>query len=183
MDSTVDVRDTDRAQRRERVFDRLDDVDVDDTVTVTADRDVHPTLSQYEITRDAALDRAYERTGPDVWEIRVTKRPLAEADDPYAFDVRNLPPQRRHTVLTDTFELLDVGEAFVLVNDHDPKPLYHELQSMHGDVVGWEYLSRGEDGWRVEVVRTGESEGNEDDVDRIQHSVESESLLTDRQEW
>ncbi|MCD2199601.1 DUF2249 domain-containing protein [Halobacterium sp. KA-4] len=163
MDSTVDVRDTDRAQRRERVFDRLDDVDVDDTVTVTADRDVHPTLSQYEITRDAALDRAYERTGPDVWEIRVTKRPLAEANDPYAFDVRNLPPRRRHTVLTDTFELLDVGEAFVLVNDHDPEPLYHELRSTHGDVVGWSYEHEGDGEWRVEISKTGTSAARVDD--------------------
>jgi len=100
-----------------------------------------------------------------------------------SIDVRDLKPQRRHEALLEIFDDLETDEGFVLVNDHDPKPLYHELQSMHGDVVGWEYLSRGEDGWRVEVVRTGESEGNEDDVDRIQHSVESESLLTDRQEW
>ncbi|WP_353633373.1 DUF2249 domain-containing protein (plasmid) [Halobacterium sp. NMX12-1] len=34
------------------------------------------------------------------------------------------------------------GEGFVLVNDHDPKLLYHELQSMDGDMVDWEYLNR-----------------------------------------
>jgi len=164
MHSTVDVRDTDREQRRERVFDRLDDADAGDTVAVTADRDVHPTLAQYAIARDAALDRSYEQTGPDDWEVHVTKRPPAEADDPYAFDVRNLPPARRHAVLTDTFDVLDPGESFVLVNDHDPEPLFHELRSTHGDVVGWSYESDADGEWRVEISKTGESEAAADEA-------------------
>jgi len=161
MHSTVDVTDTDREQRRDRVFDRLDDAEVGETVAVTADRDVHPTLSQYAIARDAALDRSYEQTGPE-WEVRVTKRPPEEADDPYAFDVRNLPPARRHAVLTDTFDLLEPGESFVLVNDHDPEPLYHELSSTHGDVVGWSYEQESAGEWRVEISKTGEPAADDD---------------------
>jgi len=45
----------------------------------------------------------------------------------------------------------------VLVNDHDPKPLYYELRSMHGDVIDWEYASRGSGEWRVEIMKTDAS--------------------------
>jgi len=74
-------------------------------------------------------------------------------DGPPAFDVRELPPRRRHAVLTETFAALGPGDAFVLVNDHDPKPLYHELQSSHGDVVAWEYRQRSPGEFRVLIGR------------------------------
>ena len=42
-------------------------------------------------------------------------------------DVRNVVPRERHTL--DTFQGLKSGEAFVFVNDHDPKPLYYQFQA------------------------------------------------------
>lgn len=38
-------------------------------------------------------------------------------------DVRTVPPPQRHPLILQTFESLAPGEAFILVNDHDPKPL------------------------------------------------------------
>ncbi|MFB6270043.1 MAG: DUF2249 domain-containing protein [Halobacterium sp.] len=157
----IDVRDTDREQRRDRVFDALDALDDGATAVITADRDPHPVLCQYAITRGAALDREYEQTGDD-WRVRVTNAGDRDGSEPFAFDVRNMPPSRRHAVLTDTFDLLEPGESFVLVNDHDPEPLYHELRSTHGDVVGWSYGARDAGEWRVEIAKTGESAAVDD---------------------
>src|SRR5512146_311860 len=43
--------------------------------------------------------------------------------DPQQLDVRNLPPPQRHTLIFAACGKLSVGEAVILVNDHDPKPL------------------------------------------------------------
>lgn len=44
-------------------------------------------------------------------------------------DVRDLPPKERHPKIMDAFEELEPGESLTLVNDHDPKPLYYEMQA------------------------------------------------------
>lgn len=72
-------------------------------------------------------------------------------------DVRVLVPIQRHEKLLKLFRELPVGESFTFVNDHDPIPLYYEFKSIHGDVVGWEYLNRGGRDWTVRVTRTGAS--------------------------
>lgn len=38
-----------------------------------------------------------------------------------------MPPAERHETIIDTFEELGAGEAFVLVNDHDPKPQRYQF--------------------------------------------------------
>ncbi len=44
-------------------------------------------------------------------------------------DVREIPPARRHRLIFETFEALKSGDAFILVNDHDPKPPYYQFQA------------------------------------------------------
>lgn len=75
-------------------------------------------------------------------------------------DVRVLVPIERHKLLLELFAALPVGESFIFINDHDPIPLYYEFRSIHGDVVGWEYLHRGGLDWEVKVTRQGVSQGN-----------------------
>lgn len=74
-------------------------------------------------------------------------------------DVRTLVPIKRHEKLLGLFRELPAGDSFVFINDHDPKPLYYEFRSIYGDVVGWEYLQRGGQEWKVRVTRTEESQG------------------------
>jgi hypothetical protein len=40
-------------------------------------------------------------------------------------DVRELPPRQRHALIFETCDNLATGDALVLVNDHDPRPLYY----------------------------------------------------------
>ncbi len=44
-------------------------------------------------------------------------------------DVREIPPPERHPLIRSTFESLDSGDALELINDHDPKPLFYEMQA------------------------------------------------------
>jgi len=78
-----------------------------------------------------------------------------------ALDVRVLVPIERHKKLLRMFAELPVGASFSFINDHDPLPLYYEFRSIHGDVVGWEYLQRGGIDWRVKVTRTEASQGRQ----------------------
>jgi uncharacterized protein (DUF2249 family) len=163
MGTELDLRDHPDDEHRRKLFDALSETDVGETVDVVADDDLDPHLVRYQIEHDRSLEWTYADPDEEPRELTVTK------DDPLdgdlgTIDVRDLKPQRRHEALLAIFDELGADEGFVLVNDHDPKPLYHELRSMHGEIVDWEYRSRGEDGWRVEVVKTAESDADDEDV-------------------
>ncbi len=66
-------------------------------------------------------------------------------------DVRNTPPPQRHPLIFLTYHALQPGEAFLLVNDHDPKPLYYQFKFEHAGEFTWEYLQQGPDVWQVRV--------------------------------
>ena len=66
-------------------------------------------------------------------------------------DVRRLAPSHRHTSVLAAFRALAPDEAIEIVNDHDPKPLYHQFQAEAPDGFAWDYLENGPAVWRVNV--------------------------------
>ncbi len=68
-------------------------------------------------------------------------------------DVRVIPPREKHPTIFTTFTALEPGEAFVLVNDHDPVPLRYQFEAQHEGRYGWEYLQQGPAVWRVRISR------------------------------
>jgi uncharacterized protein (DUF2249 family) len=66
-------------------------------------------------------------------------------------DVRTIIPRERHPLIFNTFHGLAPGEAFLLVNDHDPKPLYYQFKAELGEVFDWEYLESGPEVWKVRI--------------------------------
>jgi len=68
-------------------------------------------------------------------------------------DVRTIVPRERHPLIFRTYGTLAPGEGFVLVNDHDPKPLYYQFQAEVGPQFEWEYLEQGPETWRVRIGR------------------------------
>ncbi len=73
----------------------------------------------------------------------------AETDE--ALEVRHLPPAQRHQVIFERFNALSLGGSFVLVNDHDPKPLYYHLSAEYKGQLLWQYLEQGPEVWRVRI--------------------------------
>ncbi len=61
------------------------------------------------------------------------------------------PPQLKHKVIFETFDGLKPEEAMLLVNDHDPKPLRFQFESMHAGSYTWEYLEQGPEIFRVKI--------------------------------
>jgi uncharacterized protein (DUF2249 family) len=68
-------------------------------------------------------------------------------------DVRTEPPARRHQLIFETYQALGADEGFVLVNDHDPKPLYYQFAAEHAGQFSWDYLEEGPETWRVRIGR------------------------------
>jgi uncharacterized protein (DUF2249 family) len=71
--------------------------------------------------------------------------------DACTIDVRRTPPPQRHPLIFQTYEALQPGTAFVLVNDHDPKPLYYTFKAERDGQFTWEYLEQGPEVWRVRI--------------------------------
>ncbi len=69
----------------------------------------------------------------------------------YQLDVRQLAPAQRHQRIFATFDQLGPQDSFVLVNDHDPKPLYYQFQAELTGKFSWEYLEEGPEVWRVRI--------------------------------
>lgn len=69
-------------------------------------------------------------------------------------DVRNDIPMRRHEMIFETYHGLEVGDAFVLVNDHDPKPLYYQFAAEYSERFSWDPLEEGPEVWKVRIAKT-----------------------------
>ena len=69
-------------------------------------------------------------------------------------DVRTIVPRERHPLIFNTFHALRPGQAFLLVNDHDPKPLYYQFQAERAGTFQWEYAEQGPEVWRVLIGKT-----------------------------
>lgn len=49
--------------------------------------------------------------------------------DSKELDVRDLPPSERHSTIHDAFEEVPSGGELVIVNDHEPRPLFYEMRA------------------------------------------------------
>ena len=68
-------------------------------------------------------------------------------------DVRTIVPRERHPLIFSTFHNLAPGSAFLLVNDHDPKPLYYQFKAELKQAFAWDYLERGPEVWKVRIAK------------------------------
>lgn len=75
----------------------------------------------------------------------------SEAHDSVTIDVREITPRERHPLIFQTFDDLEPGSSMLLVNDHDPKPLYYQLQAERTGEVEWTYLEVGPETWQVRI--------------------------------
>ncbi|GIL27874.1 DUF2249 domain-containing protein [Actinocatenispora comari] len=114
-------------------------------------RRTHPTEARQLNGLLHYLARLPERTEPATDE---PKESTVTTEDKQ-LDVRAEIPARRHELIFATYAGLAPGEAFVLINDHDPKPLYYQFSAEHADAFSWEYLEQGPEAWRVRIGRTG----------------------------
>ncbi|GAB1383188.1 MAG TPA: DUF2249 domain-containing protein [Ottowia sp.] len=68
-------------------------------------------------------------------------------------DVRSIPPYQRHQQIFAQVDALQVGQSLRIVNDHDPVPLRHQLESRSPGQLQWSYVQAGPQLWRVQISK------------------------------
>ncbi|OBH64815.1 hypothetical protein A5685_20070 [Mycobacterium colombiense] len=66
-------------------------------------------------------------------------------------DVRQLRKPDKHPTIFASYAALQVGESFVLVNNHDPRHLHDEFEADYPGGYDWEYLDKGPTVWRIRI--------------------------------
>jgi len=67
--------------------------------------------------------------------------------------VREVEHAQRHPLIFRTYNALQPGQAFVLVVDHDPKPVLFELDFVRKGKFEYSYLEQGPEVWRVQMAK------------------------------
>ena len=68
-------------------------------------------------------------------------------------DVRPIPCSVKHGLIIRTWLALPVGDHFILLNDHDPVPLFYQFSAQWPGTFTWEHLVKGPEEFRVKVTK------------------------------
>ncbi|MGH9086769.1 MAG: DUF2249 domain-containing protein [Acidimicrobiales bacterium] len=159
---TLDVRQQAPAQRHESIFAAYGALGSGEGFLLVNDHDPKPLRYQFEAEHHGEFTWDYLEEGPTVWRVRIgrdaaaTASPSVAADSlgaEFELDVRRFPHGQRHESIFAAYGALDGGAGFVLVNDHDPKPLRYQFEAEHHGEFTWDYLEEGPTVWRVRIGR------------------------------
>lgn len=68
-------------------------------------------------------------------------------------DVRPIPCSIKHGLIIKNWLELAVGDHFILLNDHDPVPLYYQFSAEWPGAFTWEHLRKGPGEFRVKIKK------------------------------
>ena len=68
-------------------------------------------------------------------------------------DVRPIPCSVKHGLIIRTWLELPVGDHFILLNDHDPVPLYYQFAAQWPEAFTWEHLVNIPGEARVKITK------------------------------
>jgi uncharacterized protein (DUF2249 family) len=118
-----------------------------------ADRACKIAASAWAALRGARPDLAAKVTAALHGLARRVDEGAVKPGDDAVLDVRDLAPAQRHETIFSTYRELAPGAGFVLVNDHDPRPLRYQFEAEHAGQFTWQSLESGPEVWRVRIGR------------------------------
>lgn len=95
--------------------------------------------------------------GADLSALRSDLQTLLDGgrlEHPAVIDVTEMPHGQRHPRIFARYARLAPGQDFVLMNNHDPKPLRREFEATYPGDFTWDYLESGPERWQVRIGRT-----------------------------
>src|SRR5262245_28001162 len=87
-------------------------------------------------------------------------------------DVRPIPCSIKHGLIIRTWRELPVGDHFILLNDHDPVPLYYQFAAQWPGAFTWKHSIKGPDEFRIQITKLAPLA---DEPDSIPHCCAGES--------
>jgi uncharacterized protein (DUF2249 family) len=82
--------------------------------------------------------------------------------EPTTIDVRDMQPRDRHPRIFAAFDALAPGDAILLVNDHDPKPLFYQFQAERPGQATWLPQEQGPVRWAIRIEKAATAVGTAD---------------------
>ncbi len=135
------------------VFQYFDALAAGENFVIENDHDPKPLYYELLAERGNIFTWEYLEKGPEWFVVQIAKNPAEESHDIQTLDVTQLEPRMKHPTVFKYFDALSAGEAFVIENDHDPKPLYYELLAERGNIFTWEYLEQGPEWFKVKIAK------------------------------
>lgn len=83
--------------------------------------------------------------------MKTQTNPYLNADK--VMDVRPIPCSIKHGLILKSWREMAVGDYFILLNDHDPVPLYYQFNAEFPGAFAWDYLERGPQDFRVKITK------------------------------
>lgn len=170
------VPDLQPALKHPTILKKFDDLQSGESFLLINDHDPIPLYYEMKAEKGEIFDWKKIEDGPEVWRVQITKtggatcsvNPVREEkaeakQDVFVLNVTLIEPRLKHPTIFKHFDALKEGEAFQILNDHDPKPLYYQLLGERGNIFTWTYLEKGPQWWRVQIkkndLQSGETVG------------------------
>lgn len=159
ISTLLDLRKAEKKEWKQIVFHRYGMMEHGDTMEIISTEDpkeIHGIFVQKFEGQHAWI---YKKQVPGEYVVHITKKSKSGlGDDGFSvvneFDIRPFPPAERHDMFYKAFAEIKPGEAFEFINDHDPKPLYYQMEAESKEPFKWEYIDNGPDEWKVRVIKT-----------------------------
>ena len=147
------------------VFSWFDALEDGQSFILLNDHDPIPLFYEMKAERGEVFEWEKIENGPEVWRVAITKKagnkttnnikPIgtvnSQEPEMFTLNVTLLEPRMKHPTIFKYFDELQPGEAFRILNDHDPKPLYYQMLGERGNIFTWDYLQTGP--WFVVQIR------------------------------
>ena len=162
------------------IFVRFDELVSGESLTLHNDHDPKPLYYELLAERGNIFKWEYLEEGPELWIVKISKNKetvqrkkdkklFAEKEN--ILNVTLIEPRLKHPTIFNRFDELKPGESLILLNDHDPKPLYYQLQNTMGNIFTWEYLEQGPELFRIKITKNKVEEKEKETV------LEKENIL------
>ncbi|MBS1920330.1 MAG: DUF2249 domain-containing protein [Bacteroidetes bacterium] len=161
ISTLLDLRKAEKKEWKQIVFHRYGMMEEGTIMELIANEDPVEIHGIFIMKFEGKHSWIYKKKDSDECVIHITKKAKTGlGDDGFSvvneFDIRPYPPMERHEMFYKAFADIQPGEAFEFVNDHDPKPLYYQMEAESKEPFRWEYLEKGPDIWKVRVIKTKE---------------------------
>lgn len=159
ISTLLDLRKADEKEWKQIVFHRYGMMEQGDTMEIIAEKDPKAIHGIFVNKFEGKHSWIYKKQEPGEYVVHITKKvKTGLGDDGFSvvneFDLRPFPPTERHEMFYKAFADIQPGEAFEFINDHDPRPLYYQMEAESKAPFTWEYLQKGPEEWKVRVIKT-----------------------------
>lgn len=154
------------AVKHPTVFKKFDALNAGEGFLLINDHDPIPLFYELKAERGDSFEWKKIEDGPEWWKVEIFKKekeascavppPATETkaeERGFVLNVTLIEPKQKHPTIFRHFDALQAGEAFRILNDHDPKPLYYQMIAERGNVFSWKYLQKGPQWWEVEIKK------------------------------